>query len=89
MNKQSKWSEIRNDYIEDVDDFHVLHIDAWETGDDNEEGTVIAKLIGINKNGEPHIYLSHHDPDAMIDPYAKGTIEDAKQELRNYLKEQA
>lgn len=87
MSKQNKWAEIRNDHIEDAEnDFHVLYIDAWRTGDDNEEGKVIAKLIGINKDGEPHIYLSYQDPDAQIDPYAQEVIKESHQELRDYLK---
>ena len=34
-----RWHEIRHNY---VDDENVLHVDAWETDDDNEEGKTIA-----------------------------------------------
>ena len=36
----SIWGEIRNDFQDD----DIVHIDAWLTADDNEEGTVIAKV---------------------------------------------
>ncbi|PAF27320.1 hypothetical protein CHH61_04110 [Shouchella clausii] len=90
MTKQSKWAEIGNDYIEDADEgFHVLHIDAWKTSDDDEEATVIAKLIGINKDGAPHVYLSYQDTDAPIDPLAQKAIREADEKLRDYLKQKA
>ncbi|PAE87742.1 hypothetical protein [Shouchella clausii] len=90
MTKQSKWAEIDNDYIEDADEgFHVLHIDAWITSGDDGEGTVIAKLIGINKDGAPHVYLSYQDPDAPIDPLAQKAIREADEKLRDYLKQKA
>ena len=38
----SKYAEIRNDYINEEE--NTVYIDAWITGDDNEEGTVIAKV---------------------------------------------
>ena len=34
------WGEIRNEF----EDNDIVHIDAWLTADDNEEGTVIAKV---------------------------------------------
>lgn len=90
MNKESKWTEVRNDYIEEAnEDFHVLHIDSWKTGDDNEEGKVIAKLVGINKDGEPHVYVSYEDPDAKIDPLAQEVIKEADKKLRDHLKKQS
>ncbi|WP_078598598.1 hypothetical protein [Evansella clarkii] len=88
MSQQSKWAEIRNDYIEEDGVFHVLHVDAWRTDDDNEETEVIAKLVGINKDGKSHIYLSYHNPDAQIDPYAKEVIQEADKLLREHLNDQ-
>jgi hypothetical protein len=86
MNKESKWAEIRNDYIEEADeDFHVLHIDSWKTGDDTEEGKVIAKLVGIVKDEKPHIYVSYEDADARVDPLAQESIKEADQKLRDHL----
>lgn len=86
MLEKSKWGEISNNYIEDADEgFHVLHIDAWKTNDGNEEGVVIAKLIGIQKDDKPHVYLSYQDPEARIDPYAQEVIKEADKKLRDYL----
>jgi hypothetical protein len=90
MNQESHWAEIRSDYIEEADeDFHVLHIDSWKTsGDTEEEGKVIAKLVGISKDGKPHIYVSYEDPDARIDPLAQEVIKEADQKLRDHLNKQ-
>lgn len=38
----SKWAEIRNDFYDDEE--QKVYIDAWKTSNDNEEGTVIAKV---------------------------------------------
>lgn len=64
----SKWAEIRDDY---VDDDNVLHFDAWFTTDDNEEGTVIAKLNLDN------MMLEYIDDDARTDELAQEWINDA------------
>ena len=88
MTKMSKWAEIRNNYIEETDEgFRVLHIDSWKTSSDNEEGRVIAKLVGINKDGEPCIYTSYEDPEARVDEYAQESIKEGLKNLTEQLKE--
>ena len=57
MNKESKYREIRTDY---VDDNGVLHMDGWLTDDDNEQGTIIAFIV----NGKPY----WRDPEDQFDP---------------------
>jgi hypothetical protein len=73
----SIWSEIRNDF---EDDFQ-LHIDAWTTPDDNEEGKVIAKINTITKE------VTYLDERAKTDQYAQTMIKEAicdlKYEQRN------
>ena len=59
------WGEIRNDF---EDDQGIVHIDAWLTADDNEEGTVIAKINSDNGTVE---YI---DERAKTDPYAQEMI---------------
>lgn len=87
MPKTSKWADILNYHIEDTDNgFHVLRVDAYKTANDDEEGVVIATLVGINKDGEPHIYTAYHDADARVDTYAKAVIKESEQKLTDYLK---
>ena len=62
----SKWAEIRSDYYDEEEE--LQYIDAWLTDDDNEEGTVIAKVNIAAKEVE---YL---DPDARYDEYAQEVI---------------
>jgi hypothetical protein len=59
------WSEIRTDF----EDNGFIHIDAWESANDNEEGKVIAK-VSIS-TGEV-IYI---DKRALTDPLAQESIE--------------
>lgn len=64
----SKWAEIRNDFYDDEE--QKVYIDAWETDDDNEEGTVIAKVDYKTKEVE---YL---DEKAKTDSYAQEIIKE-------------
>ena len=61
------WTEIRNDF---EDDFK-LHIDAWETSDDNESGKVIAKINTITKK------IKYIDKRAKTDEYAQCIINES------------
>lgn len=65
----SKWSEIRSDFIDEDDGF--LRIDAWEMDDDAEEGKVIAYVDTLSGRV---IYI---DPGARTDLYAQEEIEAA------------
>lgn len=62
----SKYGEVRANYYDDEEEKQF--IDAWLTADDNEEGTVIAKVDLATKEVE---YL---DPDARYDSYAQEVI---------------
>lgn len=66
----SKWAEIRNNY---VDDDGIMYIDAWETGEDNDEGEVIAmiKPLADQKDAYQVYYLDH---EAANDIYAQQII---------------
>lgn len=65
----SKWAEIRNDFV--CEDSHNIYIDAWLTDDDNEEGTVIARIIADTKE------IEYFDDDARTDDYAQEVIREA------------
>ena len=69
----SKWAEIRNDYYDDTE--RKVYIDAWRTDDDNEEGTVIAKINYKTKEVE---YL---DNDARTDAYAQEIINETLKQI--------
>ena len=44
----NKWAEIRCDFYDNKEEKYF--VDAWLTDDDNEEGTVIAKIdLGLKK----------------------------------------
>lgn len=61
------WSEIRNDFEDDGQ----VHIDAWITSDDDEQGKVIAK-ISI-ETGE----VTYLDERARTDKNAQEAINEA------------
>jgi hypothetical protein len=62
--KSNIWSEIRSNF----EDEGIIHIDAWVSPDDDEEGKVIAT---INKaTGK----VSYRDERARTDVYAQETI---------------
>ena len=79
-NKQSKWHEIRNDYIDETNRHKgilEMAIDAWKTNDPKEDGEVIAKVIAFKHNEndrENTVHLVHIDNDATIDSYARNII---------------
>lgn len=68
----SKWSEIRIDFFDTEE--NKWSVDAWETDDDDEEGSVIAKIDLDTGTVE---YL---DADAKTDEYAQ---EEIKEMLKN------
>lgn len=71
----SKYGEIRNDFYSDEE--QKIYIDAWFTEDDNEEGTVIAKVSYKTKEIE---YL---DNDAKTDSYAQEVINETLSDIDN------
>lgn len=71
---ESIWMEIRNTYYDESE--KCICIDGWTTDDDNEEGTVIAKIH--TDNGFIVEYL---DPRAVTDPYAQEIIRQTIEEL--------
>ncbi len=68
----SKWSEIRSDYYDDIEDIQT--VDAWLTDDDNEEGEVIAKIHLDTKT------VDYLDSDAETDEYAQEVINEVLEE---------
>jgi ornithine cyclodeaminase/alanine dehydrogenase-like protein (mu-crystallin family) len=70
----SIWSEIRVDYIEELENGSTLqYIDAWVTGDDNEEGSSIATIDDLGN-------ISYMDERAKTDESAQEIIQKIKQE---------
>ena len=63
--RRSKWLEIRCNFFDEEE--KIWLVDAWKTGDDNEEGEVIAK---ISEDGNV-VYL---DEEAKADKYAQEVI---------------
>lgn len=70
--RKSKWTEIRCDFFDEEEKYWL--VDAWKTGNDNEEGEVIAK---ISESGEV-VYL---DAEAEDDEYAKEVISEKLKDL--------
>jgi hypothetical protein len=63
---QSNWSEIHDDF----EDEGFVHIDAWTSADDDEQGNVIAKINVLTKEV---IYI---DERAKTDCFAQEVIQD-------------
>lgn len=62
----SKWNDIRSTYFDENEEKQF--VDAWKTDDDNEEGTVIAKIdLGDNT-------VEYLDEDAKTDEDAQAII---------------
>ena len=72
---ESIWTEIRNDF----EDNFKLHIDGWETTDDNENGKVIAKINTLTKK------VKYVDKRARTDKYAQSVINET---IENLIEEQ-
>ena len=79
----SKWKEIRNNFVETTSsEYHnIIHIDAWRTGRDNEEGKVVAKIFEPKDESEIEemgvVYVEYYDKDARTDEYAQEVITEA------------
>ena len=67
--QENIWSEIRNDFENEG----IINIDAWNSPDDNEEGTVIAR---VHPNGR----VEYIDDRARKDAYAQEMIIESVQE---------
>lgn len=78
---ESIWMEIRNTYYDESE--KCICIDGWTTDDDNEEGTVIAKIH--TDNGFIVEYL---DLRAETDPYVQEIIRQTIEELETDEEEQ-
>lgn len=93
MEKRNHWKEIRNTHFvteadispNEGDIFASICIDAWETEHDWEEGKVIAEVI-LSNHGD--ILVSYRNNLARVDDAAQASIEDAKEQLREYWEEQ-
>ena len=66
------WSQINNEYEHDYE----LHIDAWESDDENENGKVIAKINTITKE------VTYLDERAKSDGYAQTIINESIRDMR-------
>ena len=72
------WSEIRSNF----EDESIVHIDAWITPDDNEEGMVIAKVNKVTGN------VQYIDDRAKTDTYAQEIIKEVLADIANELLEE-
>lgn len=87
--KQPIWAEIRNDYHEEENGFIVAHLDAWKTNDPNDEnGEVIAKVIGARIDGQHQVYVTYQNVDAQVDETAQTIIKETERDIRKALSEQ-
>lgn len=68
------WAEIRCDYIDETDRF--WRVDAWTTGDGNEEGSVIAHIDDLTGR------VVYADPRARYDNNAQEVIKEKVNEIK-------
>lgn len=85
--KQPIWSKILYDHHEEVDGFIVGYVDAWRTTNEDEEGRVIAQVVGAAIDGNPSVYVVHCDPEARFDEMAKDAIAKCSDEVKAKLNE--
>ena len=84
------WAEIKNDYFDTTiapnegDMLASIAIDAWHTGDDAEEGRVIASVM-LSKHGD--VLVDYRDPVARTDKEAQQAISEAKEQLKAFFQE--
>lgn len=83
----SKWTEVKSNYIEQDGSFLIMYIDAWETGRPEEEGKVIATIVGAVIDGEHEYTTIWIDKDAMYDDTVNRAIEEGFRTLEAELKE--
>lgn len=89
MNAESKWSEVRADHIDESElhkGFACMHIDAWETSNDDEEGVTLA-YINANKSvmgGKNIITISYKNINAVTDNYVGIVIKEAVEIMESY-----
>lgn len=70
------WAEIRADHWREENGFIVAAIDAWTTNNPEEEGEVIANVIGIvGHDNELYVHVDYHDARARIDHKANSVIQ--------------
>jgi hypothetical protein len=75
----SYWAEIRNDYLCEDDKF--WRIDAWETGDDSEDGKVIAYVDDLTGR------VLYVNPLAIVDDYAQEVIQETVDDVNKAIAE--
>lgn len=81
------WASIQHDHHEETDGFVIGYVDAWVTSQEteDEEGKVIAQVVGAIVDGKPAVYVAHCDPRARFDTNAKAAVaactEDILEEL--------
>ena len=82
------WNSIRNDYKQTEGEFNkdtegdiinMIHINAWQTDDEDEEGETIAKVIKT-KSGD--VCVVYQDYVAKHDKHAQEIIQESIAELR-------
>ena len=72
MVRISKWKQINNEYFDDVE--RCVTIDAWKTGNPNEQGKIIAKVYEDKEKGTVYI-----DKKAESDEYAQEAIRETQE----------
>lgn len=61
-----RYSEIRNTYVEAEGIFQIVHLDGYKTMDDNEDGTLIARVVATkNATGIHHVTLYSDNSDRL------------------------
>lgn len=81
------WSRIKHDYHEETDGFVVGFVDAWRTDDEDEEGRVIAQVVGAVIDNKPSTFIVHCDPEARFDQTAKAAIAACNADILTKLEE--
>lgn len=87
--RESHWADISNQYAEEErPDFINVYIDAWTTDDEDEEGRVLANVIGATLvSGATIVEKIIRDPRAYNDPYFQEVLKETEEYVTNHLVE--
>jgi hypothetical protein len=83
--KKVYYAQVNNHHVEEVCDVNgneqnnilAICIDGYKTDDDNEEGSVIAKVLGVKRDSGVQVFVEYHTVEARIDERAQEAIQEA------------
>ena len=79
-----QYNEIRNTHVENDGPFIIVHLDGYKTMDDNEDGTLIARVIATMTDDDVHHVVLYADNSDRLDEGVQETLAETIAELPDY-----